>query len=67
MVCLVRNIEIEAIYYIGPDVKIADTVGPDTFGYQFDTTVSTILEYNQNTHDRENYVRWQHHFRQIFI
>ena len=44
MVCLFCNIEIEAIYYIGPDVKIADTVDPDMLGYQFNTTVSTILE-----------------------
>ena len=67
MVCLFYNIEIEAIYYIVPDVKIADTRGLDMFGYQFDTTISISLEYNQKRTIKRNYVRWQHHFRQIFV
>jgi hypothetical protein len=53
MVCRCCNIIIEAIDYIGPDIKNADTVGLDMFGYQFDTTVSTVLEHNQKTHERK--------------
>ena len=38
---------------LGPAIRIADTVRPDTFGYQSDTTVSIVLEYNQKMHDRK--------------
>jgi hypothetical protein len=55
VIYLFYNIEIDFICYIGPDAKIDDTVGPYTFGYQFDTTVSIILGYNQKTHDQKKF------------
>ena len=55
MVCLFYTTEIEVICRIDPDVEIADAVGPNVFGYQFYTTVSVMLEYNQNTHDHNQF------------